>query len=92
MYDLVCIGASWGGLKAVGEVLAALPEVLRYVAGPLQAMTDGRLDSAILRQLLIALAMISIMLLRPRGLWPSPEHGKSLNKRPGKDPIQSINP
>ena len=57
-------------------LLAALPEVLRYVAGPLQAMTDGRLDSAILRQLLIALAMIVIMLLRPRGLWPSPEHGK----------------
>jgi two-component system chemotaxis response regulator CheB len=24
MYDLVCIGASWGGLKAVGEVLATL--------------------------------------------------------------------
>ncbi len=59
-------------------LLSALPEVLRYVAGPLQAMTDGRLDSAILRQLLIALAMISIMLLRPRGLWPSPDHGKSL--------------
>ena len=57
-------------------LLAALPEVLRYVAGPLQAMTDGRLDSAILRQLLIALAMIIVMLLRPRGLWPSPEHGK----------------
>lgn len=59
-------------------LLAALPEVLRYVAGPLQAMTDGRLDSAILRQLLIALAMIVIMLLRPRGLWPAPDHGKSL--------------
>ena len=59
-------------------LLSALPEVLRYVAGPLQSMTDGRLDSAILRQLLIALAMISIMLLRPRGLWPSPDHGKSL--------------
>ncbi len=58
-------------------LLAALPEVLRYVAGPLQAMTDGRLDAAILRQLLIALAMISIMLIRPRGLWPSPEHGKA---------------
>ena len=57
-------------------LLSALPEVLRYVAGPLQAMTDGRLDSAILRQLLIALAMIIVMLLRPRGLWPSPEHGK----------------
>jgi branched-chain amino acid transport system permease protein len=57
-------------------LLAALPEVLRYVAGPLQAMTDGRLDASILRQLLVALAMIGIMLARPRGLWPSPEHGK----------------
>ena len=59
-------------------LLSALPEVLRFVAGPLQAMTDGRLDAAILRQLLIALAMIVIMLWRPRGLWPSPEHGKAL--------------
>ena len=59
-------------------LLSALPEVLRYVAGPLQAMTDGRLDAAILRQLLIALAMILIMLWRPRGLWPAPEHGKDL--------------
>jgi branched-chain amino acid transport system permease protein len=62
-------------------LLSALPEVLRYVAGPLQAMTDGRLDSAILRQLLIALAMIVVMLMRPRGLWPSPEHGKSLSQK-----------
>ena len=62
-------------------LLSALPEVLRYVAGPLQAMTDGRLDSVILRQLLIALAMIIIMLLRPRGLWPSPDHGKSLTQK-----------
>ncbi len=58
-------------------LLAALPEVLRYVASPLQDMTGGRLDSSILRQLLIALAMIVIMLLRPRGLWPPPEHGKA---------------
>ncbi|MBP7605854.1 MAG: ABC transporter ATP-binding protein [Giesbergeria sp.] len=62
-------------------LLSALPEVLRYVAGPLQAMTDGRLDAAILRQLLIALAMIIVMLLRPRGLWPAPSHGKSLENR-----------
>ena len=58
-------------------LLAALPEVLRYVAGPLHAMTGGRLDASILRQLLIALAMIGIMLSRPRGLWPAPEHGKA---------------
>ena len=61
-------------------LLSALPEVLRYVAGPLQELTGGRLDASILRQLLIALAMIVIMLLRPRGLWPTPEHGKSLNR------------
>ena len=59
-------------------LLAALPEVLRYVASPLQHLTGGRLDASILRQLLIALAMIVVMLMRPRGLWPSPEHGKSL--------------
>ena len=64
-------------------LLAALPEVLRYVAGPLQSMTDGRLDASILRQLFIALAMIVIMLVRPRGLWPSPEHGKSLKRKSG---------
>jgi len=68
-----------GGLGHVPGVvlgaflLASLPEVLRHVAGPLQAMTGGRLDAAILRQLLVALAMIGVMLVRPRGLWPAPE-------------------
>jgi branched-chain amino acid transport system permease protein len=62
-------------------LLSAMPEVLRWVSGllDLQAVTGGRLDASILRQLLIALAMIIVMLMRPRGLWPSPEHGKSLN-------------
>ena len=67
-------------------MLSALPEVLRYVAGPLQEMTGGRLDASILRQLLIASAMIAIMLLRPRGLWPSREHGKAA---PGAVPVAS---
>ncbi|TFZ07409.1 ABC transporter ATP-binding protein [Ramlibacter henchirensis] len=63
-------------------LLSALPEVLRWVSGTfdLQSVTGGRLDPAILRQLLIALAMIIVMLLRPRGLWPSPEHGKALRQ------------
>uniref|UniRef100_UPI0018E01645 branched-chain amino acid ABC transporter permease n=1 Tax=Azohydromonas aeria TaxID=2590212 RepID=UPI0018E01645 len=64
--------------------LSALPEILRYVAGPLQEMTGGRLDAAILRQLLIALAMIGVMLLRPRGIWPPPEHGKAAPKPTGE--------
>ena len=68
------------GVVLGAVLLAALPEVLRYVAGPLQSMTDGRLDAAILRQLLTALAMIIVMLVRPRGLWPTPEHGKSLKQ------------
>jgi branched-chain amino acid transport system permease protein len=63
-------------------LLSSLPEVLRYVAGPLQGMTDGRLDASILRQLLIAVAMITVVLMKPRGLWPSPEHGKSLQNTP----------
>ena len=66
------------GVVLGAVLLASLPEVLRYVAGPLQDMSGGRLDASILRQLLIALAMIGVMLMRPRGLWPSPEHGKSL--------------
>ena len=71
-------------------LLAALPEVLRHVAGPLQAMTDGRIDAAILRQLLIGLAMIVIMLMRPRGLWPSPEHGESAQPDvPGTMPVSA---
>jgi branched-chain amino acid transport system permease protein len=70
-------------------LLAALPEVLRYVAAPLQSMTGGRLDASILRQLFIALAMIIIMLVRPRGLWPSPDHGKSLARR-GTQPASGM--
>jgi branched-chain amino acid transport system permease protein len=67
------------GVVLGAVLLAALPEALRWVAGELdlQRVTDGRIDAAILRQLLIAFAMIAIMLTRPRGLWPSPEHGKA---------------
>ena len=78
------VSKRFGGLGHIPGVilgavmLSALPEVLRYVAGPLQQLTGGRLDASILRQLLIALAMIGIMLSRPRGLWPSPEHGNDV--------------
>jgi branched-chain amino acid transport system permease protein len=67
------------GVVVGALLLAALPEALRWVSGELdlQAISGGRLDAAILRQLLVALAMIGIMLARPRGLWPSPEHGKA---------------
>ena len=59
-------------------LLTAFPEMLRHVVGPLQAMTDGRLDAGILRQLMSALAMIITTVSRPHGLWAAPEHGRSL--------------
>jgi ABC-type cobalamin/Fe3+-siderophores transport system ATPase subunit len=93
-WDLVKQGLAMVVLGGLGHLpgvilgavlLSALPEVLRYVAGPLQEMTDGRLDAPILRQMLIALAMIIVMLMRPKGLWPSPEHGKSLLGKAGNN-------
>ena len=69
------------GVVLGAVLLSSLPEVLRYVAGPLQQMTGGRLDASILRQLLIALAMIVVMLWRPRGLWPAPDHGRVLEEK-----------
>ena len=63
------------GVVLGAVLLAVLPEGLRWFSSvvDLQQMTDGRLDAAILRQLLIALAMIGIMLAKPRGLWPTPD-------------------
>jgi len=51
-------------------LLASLPEALRFVAAPLQSILGERVDASILRQLLIALTMILVMLVRPQGLWP----------------------
>jgi branched-chain amino acid transport system permease protein len=65
------------GVVLGAVLLAVLPEGLRWFASlvDLQQLTGGRLDASILRQLLIALAMIGIMLARPKGLWPKPEYG-----------------
>lgn len=54
-------------------VLSILPEVLRDIAVPLQETLFGvvLLDPEVLRMLLYSLAMIFMMLLRPRGLIPA---------------------
>jgi branched-chain amino acid transport system permease protein len=72
-----------GGLGHVpGVVLGAvmlsmLPEALRHTAVPVQLAVFGRvlIDAEVLRMLLYGLATVGIMLYRPRGLWPAPEHG-----------------
>ena len=61
----------------VGAVLlTALPEMLRYVVGPLQALSDGQLDAGIMRPLFVAVAMIATMLWRSSGLWPAPDRSR----------------
>ena len=54
-------------------LLVVLPEALRYI-GDLQNAMLGRVvvDPSDLRLLLFGLALVSMMLLRPSGLWPSP--------------------
>jgi branched-chain amino acid transport system permease protein len=57
-------------------LLAAMPEVIRYVADERsQEHVFGFVLIApeVLRNLIFSLAMILIMLYMPRGLWPSPE-------------------
>ena len=65
------------GVVLGAVLLAALPEMLRYVVGPLQAATNGQLDAGVVRPLLIALAMIVTMLWRSSGLWPAPDKAQA---------------
>ncbi|HEY8101728.1 MAG TPA: ABC transporter ATP-binding protein [Burkholderiaceae bacterium] len=64
------------GVILGGVILAALPELLRYVVEPVQLFLFGKvwIEAEVLRQLLYGLAMVVIMLNRPAGLWPSPRH------------------
>jgi branched-chain amino acid transport system permease protein len=54
-------------------ILSALPEILRHLAVPMQQALFGKvlLDPEVLRMLLLSLAMILMMLLRPAGLIPA---------------------
>ena len=63
-------------------MLSVLPEALRYLGfiSDWQQAHFGHvyMDSGILRQLIYSLSMILVMLMRPKGLWPAPEHGKGV--------------
>jgi branched-chain amino acid transport system permease protein len=62
------------GVVLGGVLLAALPEVLRHVVEPAQMAMFGKviIEAEVLRQLLYGLALVIIMLVRPAGMWPSP--------------------
>jgi two-component system chemotaxis response regulator CheB len=47
MYDLICIGASWGGLRALGQVLADLPEAVDLPVVIVQHRSADSLEGAL---------------------------------------------
>jgi branched-chain amino acid transport system permease protein len=78
-----------GGLGHIpGVILGAIllsvfPEVLRHTVVPVQNQLFGHviIDAEVLRMMLYGLAMVVIMLYRPKGLWPAPEHGVNPSTR-----------
>ena len=76
----------------LGAVLLALfPEVLRHTVGPVQMYLFGKVivEAEVLRMMLYGLAMVLVMLYRPKGLWPAPEHGINPASRRGTDKVQA---
>jgi branched-chain amino acid transport system permease protein len=59
-------------------LLYAIPEILRFIAKPVQEMVFGTeiITPEALRMLFFGLSMVIIMLWRPAGLWPAPKHGE----------------
>ena len=68
-------------------LLTTLPEILRSTASPIQRALFGDVyvDPEALRMLLFGLALILVMLVRPTGLWPSPQRKKTLDISATKD-------
>jgi branched-chain amino acid transport system permease protein len=70
----------------LGAVLLAIfPEILRHTVVPVQEQLFGRvlIDAEVLRMMLYGLAMVLVMLYRPKGIWPAPEHGVNPTTRGG---------
>ena len=68
------------GVLLGGILLVVLPEVLRHGSGPAQQILFGKtfIDPESLRMLLFGLALITVMLWRPAGLWPSNQRRREL--------------
>ena len=75
------------GVVLGGVLLAALPEVLRHVVEPAQMALFGKvvIEAEVLRQLLYGLALVLIMLVRPAGVWPSPNREERPNAALARD-------
>ncbi|MEG0822027.1 MAG: ABC transporter ATP-binding protein [Burkholderiaceae bacterium] len=73
------------GVVLGAVLLAVFPEVLRHTVAPLQQAIFGKVivDAEVLRMLIYGLGMVLIMLYRPKGLWPAPEHGINPSEKIG---------
>jgi branched-chain amino acid transport system permease protein len=71
------------GVVLGAVMLAIFPELLRHTVQPVQTALFGHVivDAEVLRMMLYGLAMVVIMLYKPKGLWPAPEHGFSPSTR-----------
>jgi branched-chain amino acid transport system permease protein len=65
------------GVVLGAVLLAIFPEFLRHYIVPAQNLLFGKVfvDAEVLRMMIFGLAMVLVMLYRPKGLWPAPEHG-----------------
>jgi branched-chain amino acid transport system permease protein len=62
-------------IEGITALSGVLPDGLR---SGLITFVGNVLEPEVLRSLIFGLAMVTIMLTRPSGLWPAPEHGKGL--------------
>jgi len=84
------------GVVLGAVILAVLPEVLRHGVEPMQRQLFGEvmIEAEVLRQCLLGLTMVSMMLIRPAGLWPSPRHEDNFhsNQDDANDRVPSAAP
>lgn len=73
------------GVVLGAVLLAVFPEVLRHTVQPIQMALFGKVivDAEVLRMLIYGLGMVMIMLYRPKGLWPAPDHGINPSEKIG---------
>ena len=71
------------GVVLGAVLLYAIPETLREIARPAQLAIFGQelVAPEALRMLLFGLSLVLIMLYRPTGLWPAPQHGVNAARR-----------
>ena len=69
------------GVVAGALLLSIFPEILRNIVVPVQETLFGSVvvDPDAIRMLLFGVALVTVMIFRPEGLWPSAVRKRELN-------------